>query len=142
MWPPAVNQVECHPLHQQAELREYCRREGIVLQAYSSLGGQDGSKAKWQALGGRLLGAPPVAAAAAAHSATAAQVLLRWALQRDCAVVPKTASASRMAENARVFGVELSPAELAAIDALAANAPGDAGRLCWRTDPLRLLDFE
>jgi len=40
VWPPAVNQVECHPLYPQADLRRYCAREGIVLTAYASLGGQ------------------------------------------------------------------------------------------------------
>jgi diketogulonate reductase-like aldo/keto reductase len=142
VWPPAVNQVECHPLYPQTELREYCLREGIHLQAYASLGGQDASKATWQALGGRLLESPPVVAAAAAHEATPAQVLLRWSLQRGCSVTPKSGTEARMVENARVFGFELTEEEIGAIDALAANAPGDAGRLCWRNDPLRLLDFD
>ena len=147
VWPPAVNQVEMHPLYPQEELRAYCAKEGIVLQAYASLGGQDGSKAKWSALGGRLLESPPVLAACAAHAnadATPAQVLLRWALQRGAAVIPKTASASRMAENAGCVtgGLHLSTDEVSAIDALAANADGHEGRLCWRTDPLRLLEFD
>ena len=47
-----------------------------------------------------------------------------------------------MGENAAIFYFELSAAEVAAIDALAANAPDGAGRLCWRNDPLRMLDFE
>lgn len=148
IWPPAVNQVECHPHYQQEELRAYCEKEGIVLQAYASLGGQDGSKAKWEALGGKLLEAPPVLAACSRHAdagATPAQVLLRWALQRGAAVVPKTASEARMEENARCVtgGFHLSDDEIAAIDALSANANGPhEGRLCWRTDPLRLLDFD
>ena len=71
-------------------------------------------------------------------------MLLRWALQKGAAVVPKTSSAARMAENAAIFQFhfELSAAEVAAIDALAANAPDGAGRLCWINDPLRMLDFE
>ena len=143
VWPPAVNQVEMHPLFAQEELQAYCAREGIRLTAYASLGGQDGSKAKWEALGGRLLEAPPVLAAAAAHEgATPAQVLLRWALHKGATVIPKSQSAARMAENAALFGFALTHAEVAAIDALAANAPASEGRLCWRNDPLRLLDFE
>ena len=73
---------------------------------------------------------------------TPAQVLLRWALQKGAAVVPKTGSAARMAENAAIFHFELSAAEVAAIDALAANAPDGSGRLCWVNDPLRMLEFE
>ena len=147
IWPPAVNQVEMHPLYPQAELRAYCEREGIVLQAYASLGGQDGSKAKWASLGGHMLEAPAVLNACRAHAsvqATPAQVLLRWAIQKGAAVCPKTASEARMAENGACVGhFTLSDAEMGAIDALGANAPDEhAGRLCWRTEPLRLLDFQ
>jgi len=54
-------------------------------------------------------------------------------------VIPKSASAERVAENGAVFGFELSSTELDALDAL--GSAGDAGRLCWRGDPLRMLDF-
>ena len=47
-----------------------------------------------------------------------------------------------MAENAAIFNFELSAAEVAAIDALAASAPDGSGRLCWVNDPLRMLEFE
>ena len=49
---------------------------------------------------------------------------------------------ARMAENAAIFHFELSAAEVAAIDTLAANAPDGSGRLCWVNDPLRMLEFE
>ena len=48
LWPPAVNQVERHPLYPNNESREYCQNEGIVLHAYAALGGQDGTKQKWK----------------------------------------------------------------------------------------------
>ena len=115
VWPPAVNQVECHPYHAQRELREYCAREGIVLQAYScALGGQDAGRGTLAPLGGPLLEHPAVAAAAgggqgggrrrrprgeARRAPTAAQVLLRWALQRGIAVLPKSRSEARAREN-------------------------------------------
>eukprot|EP00793_Prasinoderma_coloniale_P002428 PRCOL_00001909-RA len=103
-WPPAVNQVEMHPYYAQAELLEYCAREGIVLQAYASLGGQDASRAKMDSLGGDLLECDPAAAIAAKHAVTTAQVLLRWGLQRGAAVIPKTVSDERLAENAGALG--------------------------------------
>lgn len=136
-----VNQVECHPKFPQEELRAYCAQEGIVFQAYASLGGQDAGKAKWESIGGTLLATPAVLAAAAAHGATAAQVLLRWALQHGAAVIPKTSSEERMRENAACLGFSLSADELAAIDELA-QGRGEDGRLCWRADPLRMLGFE
>ena len=58
-----MNQVECHPYHAQRELREYCAREGIVLQAYSSLGGQDAGRGVLAPLGGPR--PPPIAGALA-----------------------------------------------------------------------------
>eukprot|EP00967_Tisochrysis_lutea_P145258 scaffold272587_cov30-Tisochrysis_lutea.AAC.3 len=138
IWPPAVNQVELHPLYPQHELRAYCAKEGILLQAYASLGGQDASRATWKQLGGRLLEALPVTQAAMAHGRTPAQVLLRWALQKGAVVVPKANSEARLAENLSLDGFELTCDEVEAIDAL---DKGDAGRLCWRTDPLRMLQF-
>lgn len=147
LWPPAVNQVECHPYYPQNELLEYCKREGIVVQAYASLGGQDGTKAKWKVLGGKLIESEPVLAASthlsnSQRTVSAAQVLLRWALQRNCAIVPKTSSPARMKENANVFGFVLTDEEMIDISKLANNLEGKKGRLCWRTEPLRLLEFE
>jgi diketogulonate reductase-like aldo/keto reductase len=143
-WPPAVNQVECHPLYPQDELRAYCEREGIVLQAYAALGGQDGTKKQWTALLGgpkmTLRTCPTVEEIAAKVNRNPAQVLLRYALQRNCAVVPKTTSRDRMVQNAAVFDFSLSDEQMHALDEL--EAPEQKGRLCWRTDPLRLLDFD
>lgn len=81
-WPPAVNQVEFHPYLAQSELLAYCKKHGIILQAYASLGGQDAGKAKLAPLGGPLLEHAAVLSAAANHGVSAAQVLLRWALQK------------------------------------------------------------
>ena len=141
VWPPAVNQVECHPLYPQDELCAYCAQEGIVLQAYAALGGQDGTKAQWKQLpsSGKLLDCEVVQEVADQLQVTPAQVLLRYALQRNCAVTPKTASTERLQENANVFGFTLQPDHMKALDEL--RAPGETGRLCWRNDPLRLLDF-
>mmetsp|Transcript_33937 Transcript_33937/g.77796 ORF Transcript_33937/g.77796 Transcript_33937/m.77796 type:complete len:359 (-) Transcript_33937:305-1381(-) len=139
IWPPAVNQVELNPYYQQRELQEYCAAEGIVLQAYASLGGQDASRATVQSLGGPLLEAPPVLDAASANSVTPAQVLLRWALQKRITVIPKANDPSRALENLRVFHFELSERQMNELDSL---ERGSAGRTCWRNDPMRMLDFD
>ena len=102
LWPPAVNQIECHPYYPQYDLLDYCEKEYIIAQSYATLGGQDGMKAKWKFLGGKLLEIAPVVDVAQELSknfnkrVTPAQVLLRWALQRNCAIVPKTCSPGRM----------------------------------------------
>ena len=142
LWPPAVNQVECHPLYPNNELRDYCEKEGIAFQAYAALGGQDGTKKKWKELldGKKLLECPAVRDIAQEIGVTPAQVLLRYALQRNCAITPKTTSLERMQENANIFHFRLLEQHMVRLNKL--EVPGEAARLCWRTDPLRLLDFE
>ena len=64
------------PCHFQRELLSFCKEEGIVLQAYASLGGQDAGKRKWETLGGPLLQHETVADIAWRHGATPAQVVV------------------------------------------------------------------
>lgn len=109
---PMVNQVEFHPRLVQTELLEFCKKEGIAVQAYASLGSGDASQAE------SFFSFPPVQAAAAAHKVTPAQVLLRWALEKGCHVVPKSVKESRIAENAGIFSFKLTAAEVKAIDGL------------------------
>ena len=75
-----------------------------------------------------------------AHGVSAAQVLLRWALEKGVAVIPKASSEQRVAMNAELHGFALSAEELAALDAL--ERPAEQARLCWVNDPMRMLDFE
>mmetsp|Transcript_63468 Transcript_63468/g.200738 ORF Transcript_63468/g.200738 Transcript_63468/m.200738 type:complete len:117 (-) Transcript_63468:10-360(-) len=101
-----VNQIEVHPRLQQRSLRVMCQSEGIHVQAYSPLGT------------GLLLQDPQVAAAAARAGRTAAQVLLRWALQGGCTALPKSVREARLVENLEVYDFSLSPDEVAALDAM------------------------
>ena len=167
IWPPAVNQIECHPLFPQKELVDYCRKEGIVVQAYSSLGGQDVGKKYWRTLYPppkksrqnpqepvtKLSNTPPVLALAEEADRTSAQVLLRWGLENNFALVPKTSSMERMIENSKVLDFSLSAAQMERLENELRNALTEAAkrenkevesmaRLCWRNDPLRDLDFE
>ncbi|KAJ8976873.1 hypothetical protein NQ317_001197 [Molorchus minor] len=87
---PAVNQVEWHPHYHQPELLELCKREGILLEAYSSLGGSDNKD---------LVDDPKVKDIAQRLGKSPAQVLLRWALQQNLAVIPKARSKQHIDEN-------------------------------------------
>lgn len=107
---PMVNQVEFHPRLVQAELLEFCKHEGIVLQAYASLGSGDAKQT------GAFFDLPPVQAAAAAHGVTPAQVLLRWAIEKGAHVIPKSSRPERMRENGSLFSFKLEPSEVSAID--------------------------
>ncbi|MEV7031757.1 aldo/keto reductase [Streptomyces sp. NPDC093272] len=103
---PAVNQIELHPGLQQAELRDFHARHGIVTEAWSPLAQ------------GAVLKDDAVTAIAAGHGRTPAQVVLRWHLQIGNVVIPKSVTDARIRENADVFGFELSPQEIDALTAL------------------------
>ena len=112
---PAVNQIECHPYFPQQEVQDFGAEHGILPQAWSPIGGitfyRDGSH-------GSTLQDPVIAAIAAAHRKTPAQVMLRWGLQHGRSVIPKSTKPSRIEENIDVFDFELSANEMAAIDGL------------------------
>ncbi|ULE33166.1 aldo/keto reductase [Mycobacterium sp. IDR2000157661] len=103
---PAVNQIELHPLLNQAELREVNAGYGIVTQAYGPLGV------------GRLLDNPTVTAVAEAHGRTPAQVLIRWNLQLGNAVIARSKSPERLQSNLQVFDFELSDDQMASLNGL------------------------
>lgn len=103
---PAVNQVELHPLLNQAELRQVHAEHSIVTEAYCPLGT------------GTLLENPAVAEVAAAHGKSPAQVLIRWSIQLGNVVIPRASTAARLAENIDVFDFGLSPAEMETLTGL------------------------
>ncbi|KAB8167707.1 aldo/keto reductase [Streptomyces sp. 3MP-14] len=104
---PALNQIELHPNFQQEESRAFHRELGIVTEAWSPLGSGKG-----------LLDDPALARIGEKHGRTPAQVVLRWHLQLDNVVIPKSVTPSRITENFDVFGFELDDEDLAAIAAL------------------------
>lgn len=104
---PAVNQIEMHPSFPQVGMRAVNERRGIRTESWSPLG-------KRQA----PFHEPAVAAAAAVHDVTAAQVILRWQIQLGAIPIPKSATPKRQRQNLDVFGFELTAAEMDAITAL------------------------
>ncbi|WP_183096420.1 aldo/keto reductase [Nocardioides stalactiti] len=104
---PAVNQVELHPAFPQVELRAVHAELGILTEAWSPLGKRAAP-----------YGEPAVAGPAARLGVTPAQVILRWHVELGSLPIPKSATASRQAENLDVFGFSLLPEEVTAITAL------------------------
>ncbi|WP_028048283.1 aldo/keto reductase [Cellulomonas sp. URHD0024] len=102
---PAVNQIPYSPSDHDPALLAAHRERGIVVEGYSPLKRSD-------------LRAPALVDAAAAHDVTAAQVVLRWHVQHDVVVIPKSTDRERLAANLDVFGFELTDEEMARIDAL------------------------
>lgn len=103
---PMVNQIELHPQLTQEPLREYCAANNIAITSWSPLAR------------GRLLDDQVLAKIAATHGKTIAQIVIRWHLQSDLIVIPKSVTPSRIKENAQVFDFSLTQEEMKMIDGL------------------------
>jgi diketogulonate reductase-like aldo/keto reductase len=114
--PPVVNQVQFSPFEYRRALLRECIAHGVAVVAYSPLGT------------GRHLAHPVVLEVAERVQRTAAQVLLRWCLQRETLVIPKSTTRERIEENARVFDFELPDDELGMLDALDTTGGTDRAR--------------
>ncbi len=114
---PAVNQIELHPYNQQTRLVEFCQQKNIAVTAYSPLGSPGGIKPGEPI----LLNDEIIKAIAVTHHKTAAQVLIRWGIQRGTIVIPKSTSPERIQENTNVFDFALTDDEMARIATLDRN---------------------
>lgn len=104
---PMVNQVELHPMLTQRELREYCERKGIQIEAWSPL-----------MRGGEVLEHEVIQSIAKKHGKTPAQVILRWEIQSGIVTIPKSVTPSRIEENFDVFDFSLTEEELSQIETM------------------------
>ncbi|TGK07832.1 aldo/keto reductase [Leptospira semungkisensis] len=111
---PTVNQVEYHPFLNQNELLNTCKKNNIVLEAYSPLAhGQRVSDAKLLDI-------------AKKYGKTPAQILIRWAIDKGMVVIPKSVRKERILENSQVFDFKLSQEDLNEIETWNENF-----RTCW-----------
>ena len=117
---PAVNQVEFSPYLYQEELHYYCYQKGIALEAYTPL------------TRGRKLDDPKLIAIAEKYNKTPAQILIRWCIEKELIVIPKSANKARIIENTQVFDFRLYPEDKRQLDSF------DEGfRVAW--DPGRIV---
>lgn len=111
---PAVNQIELHPYFQQTAVQRVNAERGIATQAWSPIGGitsyRGGEKTTFDD--------PTLLDIARQYGKSPAQVMLRWHLQEGRCAIPKSVKPARIAENFDVFDFELTPEQVAAIDAL------------------------
>lgn len=101
---PSVNQIELHPDFAQVDLVEFCKGLNIVTESWSPLG-----------QGGALLSQPVLSQIAEKHSKSAAQVILRWHIQNQHVVIPRSSNPERIAQNLDVFDFVLDAQDLQAI---------------------------
>lgn len=105
---PMVNQIEVHPHCQQKEALKWNEKYGVKVQAWAPFG---------EGRGG-IFQIPELSLIGEKYNKTAAQVILRWHLQRGIAVIPKTVNAERMKENLDVFDFELTEEDMERISYL------------------------
>jgi D-xylose reductase len=134
---PAVHQMELHPQLTQPRQLKYCAQENIAVTAFSPLGALSYLPLGMARPEEDVLADPAVTGIAAAHGRTPAQVVLRWGVQRGCAVIPKTQTPARLAENLALFDFALTRDEMMAIDGLDRrrrfNDPGHFGEIAFNT---------
>jgi len=105
---PLVNQVEYHPLLVQTELHTFCKQNSIQIEAWSPL------------MRGNL-DIEQLTTLAAKYGRTPAQIVLRWHLQNERVIIPKSTKEIRIVENADVFNFQISAEDILKIDALNEN---------------------
>jgi len=105
---PVVNQIEMHPLFTQQDTVEYCRRRNITIMAYTPLGRMNPV----------LVNNPLIESFAEKYGKTVPQIILRWNIQSEFVVIPKSQSPTRIRENSAIFDFSLSDEEMTAIGAL------------------------
>ncbi|TPX09769.1 uncharacterized protein E0L32_008960 [Thyridium curvatum] len=106
VWPPHVNQILLHPWNQQREVDVYCKKHGIVVQAFSPL------------VRAEKLDDPTLKVVAERYGKTPAQVLIRYSLQKGWVPLPKSAKEARIKENADVYDFEISSGDMDLLDSL------------------------
>jgi alcohol dehydrogenase (NADP+) len=113
---PEMNQVELHPYLQQKELHKFCTESGIHLTAYSPLGSNDRSEKMKKDDEPVLLENDLVNEIAQSMNATPAQILIAWSAQRGNAVIPKSVTSSRIEENIKAQGIQLTDSQMEEIE--------------------------
>ena len=103
---PMVNQIECHPGFTQAESVQFCKENGILVEAWSPLGT------------GNVLNNETLINIASKYNKSVAQLCIRWVLQHDLLPLPKSVTESRIIENTHVFDFVISEEDMRTIDAL------------------------
>ena len=107
---PQMFQIECHPYAQRKHWQQKCAKYDIKIECWFPLGGRDSK--------GEVMRDPVINEIAAAHGKSAVQTIIRWHIQKGFSVVPGSSNPKHIQENIEVFDFELTPEEMARIEAL------------------------
>ena len=107
---PQMFQIECHPYAQRKHWQEMCAKYDIKIECWFPLGGRDSK--------GEVMRDPVINEIAAAHGKSAVQTIIRWHIQKGFSVVPGSSNPKHIQENIEVFDFELTPEEMARMEAL------------------------
>lgn len=103
---PAVNQIEFHPGYWQQELTDYCKAKNITVESWSPLAR------------GKVFDNQVLKDIANQHNKSVSQICLRWVIQHNVIIIPKSTSPNRMEENLDLFDFELSQSDMEMINTL------------------------
>ncbi|KAM3322997.1 NADP-dependent D-sorbitol-6-phosphate dehydrogenase [Capsicum chacoense] len=129
---PAVNQIETHPYFQRESLVKFCQKHGICVTAHTPLGGA-AANAEWFGTVS-CLEDPALKGLAEKYKKTVAQVILRWGIQRNTVVIPKSSKLERLQENFNVLDFKLTKEDMDVIKSLDRNYRTNQPAKFWGID--------
>lgn len=129
---PAVNQIETHPYFQRDSLVKFCQKHGICVTAHTPLGGAAANTELFGTVS--CLDDPLIKSLAEKYNRTPAQLVLRWGIQRNTVVIPKTSNLNRLKENFQVFDFEISEEDMEKMKAADRNYRTNQPAKFWGID--------
>ncbi|KAK3152024.1 hypothetical protein QOZ80_2BG0153350 [Eleusine coracana subsp. coracana] len=129
---PAVNQIETHPYFQRDSLVKFCQKHGICVTAHTPLGGSTANTEWFGSVS--CLDDPVIKGLAEKYKKTPAQLVLRWGLQRNTVVIPKTSKEERLQENFEIFDFEILGEDMDKIKAIDRNYRTNQPAKFWGID--------
>lgn len=129
---PAVNQIETHPYFQRESLVKFNQKHGITITAHTPLGGGAGNTEMFGSVS--ALDDPIIKELASKYKKTPAQIALRWGIERNTVVIPKSSKVGRLKENLEVFDFKLSEADMQKLTSVDKGTRTNQPKVFWGID--------